>query len=193
MHSAEAKKGSYILTAPLGSAIPLKSSLHSAMRGHHPQPWLDTAWTQPEARACTCAPSVHSRMSRYHEVLSHGTPLVLVAIPACHSLGLQSSQTCNHTPAVQHCQISAPNTPAAKLVQWHHAGKLATTSGTVQNVAVVTLQFMASRDPSHHTDSARMWLVFALWCCESQASVLTGKHPLTPEHKLHQSEPLESI
>lgn len=33
-----------------------------------------------------------------------------------------------------------------------------------------------------------MWLVFALWCCESgydpQASVFTGKHPPTPEHKL---------
>lgn len=35
------------------------------------------------------------------------------------------------------------------------------------------------------TDSARMGLVFALWCCESgyypQASVCTGKHPPTPQ------------
>lgn len=92
VHSAEAKKGSYILTAPLGSAIPLKSSLHSSMRGHHPQPRLDTAWTQPEARACTCGPSVHSRMSRYHEVLSHGTPLVLVAIPAFIHLGCKTAR-----------------------------------------------------------------------------------------------------
>lgn len=108
---------------PLWAVLSPKSSIHSSMRGHHPQP-----------RPCACVPSLIPAVGAATTSTRSWNTLAFGSYSHCDSLGLQNSQSI-HAPAVQHCQISAPNTPAAKLVQWHHAGTLATALGTLQNVA----------------------------------------------------------
>lgn len=172
---AEAEKGSCVLTALW------EISLHSFMRGHHPQPRLDTAWGQ-SLDMCSL------RAQQYEQVLSRGTPLVLVAIPTViHSawktarrapiLQLYSTAKSQHQTPQQQSLSSG-----TMLESWTQLGDSAKCC--CSDIAIHGL--MKSFPPG--TDSTRMGLVFALWCCEwgydQQASVFTGKHPLTPQHKL---------
>lgn len=130
---------------------------------------LDTG-CYPEAGVCRCAPSTHSSMSRYHEVSSHGIPLFLVVTPtvmhsACKAAKHASIRQLYSTAKAPQHQISQQQSFSSGLV----AGKLATFLEAVQNVAVATLQFRASRDASHQVQTyTRMWLVLP-WEAVSQA------------------------
>lgn len=149
------------------------------MRGHHPQP-----------RPCACAPSLIPAVGAATTSTRSWNTLAFGSYSHCDSLGLQNSQSI-HAPAVQHCQISAPNTPAAKLVQWHHAGTLATALGTLQNVAVVTLQFTASRDSSLQAQTAPGWG----WClpCGAVSQDMTHKLLYVQENTSSSTTQTESV
>ena len=110
----------------------------------------------------------------------------------CDALCLQSSQTCIHTPAVQHRQSSsAPNIPAAKLFQRPRCWKAGHFLGgsakcCCSDIAIQGLKGCFPPGADIHQDVAGV----ALGGCEPssesnlQASLfaLGWKSPATPEH-----------
>lgn len=112
-----------------------------------------------EAGVVRCAPSMHSSMSKYYEVPS----LVLVVTPTVMHITCKAAR---HAPILKlysTTKASQHQTPQQQTFSSEPiAVKLATYLGAVQNAAVATLQFRASRDASHQAQAyTRMWLVLS--------------------------------